>query len=112
MNTRIWIQRATKHFLIFTSACVVSNIGFYLNYIAPKDLYFGIGLYSMLLWAINPLPLIYSVKGLLHYYKNRKDQDSRTIVGRNWLTLPAIILGSVILYFFSAGIMVTLTGGA
>ena len=105
-------KKAQFHFLVFACACLFSNLGFFLNHIMPRNLYFGIGLYSMLLWAINPLPLIYSVKGLLHYFKDRKDQDNRTIVGRNWLALPAIILGSVILYFFSAGIMVTLTGGA
>ncbi len=105
-------KKAQFHFLVFACACLISNLGFFLNHIMPRNLYFGIGLYSMLLWAVNPLPLIYSVKGLLHYFKDRKDEDSRTIVGKHWLALPAILLGSVILYFFSAGIMVTLTGGA
>ena len=91
MNTLTWIRSAKKHFLIFASACVVSNIGFYLNYIMPKDLYFGIGLYSMLLWAINPLPLIYSLKGLLHDYRDHKDEDSRTIIGTKWIQLPGVL---------------------
>ena len=112
MNTLKWIRKCKKHFLIFALACAVSNSGFYLNYVMPKDLFFGIGLYSMLLWAVNPLPLIYSVKGLLHYCRDRKDEDYRTIIGKKWLALPAILLISVILYYLSAGIMVALTGGA
>ena len=112
MNTLKWIRRAKKHFLIFAAACAVSNIGFYLNQIMPYDLFFGVGLCSMLLWAINPLPLIYSVIGLLCYCIDRKCEDYRTIIGRKCLLLPAILLGSIILYCLSAGIMVELTGGA
>jgi hypothetical protein len=106
------VKKAKLHIIIFTCACIISNIGFFLNYIMPKDIFFGIGLYSMLLWAINPLPLIYSVKGLLHYYKDRKDEDNRTIIGRKWMLLPAILIVSIALYCISACVMVSLTGGA
>lgn len=78
----------------------------------PNHLFFGIGLYTMLLWAVNPLPLIYTLKGLLQYRTERMDEDSRIIIGNNWLVFPAILLGSVVLYYLSAGIMVVLTGGA
>lgn len=78
----------------------------------PNHLFFGIGLYTMLLWAVNPLSLIYSLKGLLQYRTERMDEDSRIIIGNNWLVFPAILLGSVVLYYLSAGIMVVLTGGA
>mgnify|MGYP007057680118 CR=1 FL=1 len=66
----------------------------------------------MLLWAINPLPLIYSLKGLLHYYRDHKDEDSRTLIGTKWIQLPGVLFGSFILYFIGACIMVSLTGGA
>ena len=112
METLKMYKKARLHFLVFACACLFSNLGFFLNHIMPRNLYFGIGLYSMLLWAVNPLTLIYSLKGLLHYCKNRKDEDTRTIVGKKWIELPAILLASVILYCLSAEIMVTLTGGA
>jgi hypothetical protein len=66
----------------------------------------------MLLWAINPLPLIYALKGLLCYRLERKKEDNRTIIGTKWMQLPAILFGSFILYFIGACIMVSLTGGA
>ena len=112
METLKMYKKARLHFLVFACGCVISNFGFFLNRIMPRNLYLGIGLYSMLLWSVNPLPLLFSVKGLLHYCKNRKDEDTRTIVGKKWIALPAILLASVILYCLSAEIMVTLTGGA
>lgn len=112
MDTLKLIKQAKLHFIIFACACIISNFGFYLNHVIPKDLFFGIGLYGMLLWAINPLPLIYSLKGLLRFRMDRKCEDNRTIIGRKWLVLPSILLGSTVLYCVSAGIMVALTGGA
>jgi hypothetical protein len=112
MDTLKLTKQAKFHFIIFTCGCIISNVGFYLNCVIPKDLFFGIGLYGMLLWAINPLPLIYSLKGLLHYRMDRKCEDYRTIIGSRWLLLPSILLGSTALYCVSAGIMIALTGGA
>ena len=105
-------KKAQFHFFVFACACLFSNLGFFLNHIMPRNLYFGIGLYSMLLWAINPLPLIFSLKGLLHYCRERKVADSRTIIGKKWLVFPTVLLGYVLLYFLSAEIMVAFTGGA
>ena len=80
--------------------------------IGENDLFFGIGLYGMLLWAVNPFPLFCALKGILQFRSERKNEEDRIIIGRSWLLFPAIISGSNLLYCISGIIMVALTDGA
>ena len=111
MNTLRWIQRCKKNFSIFVAACILSNIGFLLSNIRSNHLFFGIGIYCMLFWMFNPLPLFCAITGLRHYLTERKDSKNAATIGRQWLFLPVILFVSTVLYVFSATIMVMLTGG-
>ncbi len=112
METHKWIWRTRRHFIIFAVACVISNIGFWMNNISSYRFGYGIGIYGMLLWALNPLPLIYSLTGLKYFLAERKDPDNSAIIGKDWVVLPIVLEASIVLYWFSALIMVALTGGA
>ncbi len=111
MKTLKYLKRAEISFAVFAFCGFLSALAFFLHSRTFHDLFLSVGLLTMLGWAANPLPVIFSIIGIRHYISERKDAEIREFIGKEWLLLPAIMLGTVLVFCMAAGLTVAWTGG-
>ena len=111
MKTQKWLNRAKTSFLVFVFCAFLSMLAFFLHSRTWNEFFLGIGLFSLVGWVINPFPLFFSIIGIFHYLRERRDEQMRSSIGKRWILFPAIILGSVMVYMSGCCLTVVLTGG-
>ena len=107
MKTLKYLKRALLWDLIFVVSCGLSLIFWALDGKIANLL----GVLSLYLWMVNPLPAIYTCKGLRSYWAERKAPVQRAQIGTKWVYF---IIGwgiTTLVWIFGGGIFVALTGG-
>ena len=111
MKTLKYLKRAKISFAVFVFFGFLSALAFFLHSRTFHDLFLTVGLLTMLGWAVNPLPVIFSILGIRHYLSERQNAEVRESIGRRWLMFPAIMLGSLVFSCLACCLIVALTGG-
>lgn len=111
MNTLKRLKRLTIFQILYCSFCVLSCIFFWIYESTENDRLLSLGILSMYGWCVNPIGPITLIGGLRTYWKERKNEEDRNLIGIKWIWFLIWPVIDTVLYVVSAGMMVGITGG-
>ncbi len=98
LKLAIWMQ------IVFYVICATSILCFYFDHNS-------IGIILSYFWIINPIGPVCCAVGLIKSISERKDIQSRKIIGNKWIWFIILFVITTCVYLISGGLMVIFTGG-
>jgi len=111
MTTLKRLKILTIFQILYCIFCVLSCTFFWIYDCTENYWLFGLGVLSMYGWCVNPIGPITLIGGLSTYWKERKNEEDRNIVGMKWIWFLIWPVVDSVLFFVSGDIMVGITGG-
>lgn len=111
MKTIKFLKRSVILHTIYCVVCAISLACFYFDHHTIGTLH-SIGILLSYLWVINPMGIICLIIGLSKFFKERKDEEARKIIGKKWLIFILMFVAVTCVYFVSACTLVGIIGGA